>query len=272
MACTDFYFAGESLSSHGFMVCDFDGPPGKITYSAGSNITFNTVPHHYGKKYSLVSTSYDTCLTASIQICKDTDTYSDEDMIITESEYREMMRWLNRREFYPFHIIRDDDADTCYFNVSFNVSKIEYDRRLYGLELTAETDAPFGYGAEVSETLTFTAGGSQTVENTSDEIGMFYPEVEIVPSESGDLTITNSMLDNAVVIKNCLSSETITMTGYPMIISTSSSSHDIANDFNYNFFALSSTYSNRSNVITSSLACTMRITYNPIIKDSIWGG
>ena len=54
-----------------------------------------------------------------------------------------------------------------------------------------------------------------------------------------------------------------------MIISTSRASHDIPNDFNYEFFCFGNTIDERENQITASIPCTVSLRYRPIRKDTI---
>lgn len=159
MYAVDFEYDGQYLSDYGFMICDFDGAGDKDVTSAGSNVTFTKVSRNYGKNYSLGGTSYDECVKTTFQICKKPDDCgkSPVDMVITNDEYRDLMRWLNRREFLKFQVFDEDDEErtTCYFDVSFNVSKIKIGGALYGLELALESNRPFGYGQELSATYTF---------------------------------------------------------------------------------------------------------------------
>ena len=148
MFACDFEYDGRRLNDFGFIICDFNHSSGTDNISAGSQIEFNTVARYNGKKYSLTSTTYGECITASFDICKDTDIYDDADFEITDGECRDMMRWLNRREFLPFQMFDDGDIDKerCYYNASFNIEKIVMSGTVVGLHLTMETDSPFGYG------------------------------------------------------------------------------------------------------------------------------
>ena len=54
-----------------------------------------------------------------------------------------------------------------------------------------------------------------------------------------------------------------------MIVGTSISGHDIANDFNYDFFRIGNTANDRENEITASAPCTVYLKYRPILKDTL---
>ena len=272
MYSTSFFYAGIELVDFGFIICSFDGSSGSTTVSAGSKITFNTVPVDKGRKYSLTGTQYDECIQSTFSIAKNPcKNLSNEEMRITNDEYRDIMRWLNRREFLKFQIFDESDntRDACYFNASFNVEKVLIGGQLYGLTLTMTTDKPFGYGEEQIFTFNITnTSNSYVLYDVSDEIGQTYPNITITCNESGNLILTNETEDCVMVINNCSKGEVITINGEVQIITSSSSSHAIYDDFNFEFFKIGNTYDNRENIITSTLPCTLEIKYTPIIKDT----
>ena len=268
MFATDFEYDGHYLSDFGFTICSFNGSSDTETVSAGSKISFNTVSTHYGKRFNLAGTQYDECITATFDICK--DMCQDDNFVITNDEYRDIMRWLNRREFLKFRILydEDDDREFCYYEASFNVDKIMSDQGLVGLELTLETNKPFGYGQEQYFSWTMTGGSSKSLYDMSDEIGYTYPSVVITLMEAGDLQITNDLEPCMMVINNCSSGEVITIDGETHIITSSLDSHKICDDFNFDYLRIGNTINNRINKITCSLTCKLEIRFNPVIKDS----
>ena len=273
MRAIDFEYDNQYLSDYGFIICDFNFGSGANEVDAGSTITFNKISRHSGKKYSLSSTQYDECITMSFDICKNPDIYDPEDMEISNDEYREIMRWLNRREFLKFQVIDDGNdnfkRDTCYYNASFNIDKIKINEKLYGMRLKMETDKPFGYGQEQSISWTFSDSNvSKILSDISDEIGYIYPTVIITINKNGDLSLYNELENCTTVIKNCKVGEVITLDGDTHIITTTYTSHDVCNDFNYEFFRIGNTINNRNNRISVSLPCNIVIKYTPIIKDT----
>ena len=269
--CYDFSYDNIYLSDFGMIICSFDGTSGSETVSAGSKITFNKVSMDKGKTYSLTGTQYDECIQATFTIAKNPCKHNDNDqMKITNDEYRDLMRWLNRKEFLRFQIFDEDEEfrDACYFNASFNIDKVLIGGKLYGLTLTMETDKPFGYGEEQKFTYTINdTSKNYILYDVSDEIGYIYPNVTIKCMSDGDLTITNETEDCIVTIKNCSVGEVITMNGKAQIITSSYNSHAIYDDFNFEFFKIGNSFDNRENVITASLPCMLEIIYEPIIKD-----
>lgn len=267
MYATDFEYDGRLLSSYGFTICEFGGDGSLNTLDTGYNITFNKVSRNHGRKHGLASTSYEECAEATFQICKDA---CDDDFEISNDEYRELARWLNRHEFLRFRLLDETeggDREPCYFNASFNIRKMYVADKLYGLELVAETDAPYGYGAPIEKEWVVAAGDTVVISDMSDDIGQISPDITITCGAGGTLTVTNQKCASEMQIKNCSSGEVINIYGDTQIITSSLESHNICNDFNYEFLKIGNTHDDRRNPITISLPCTFQIKYAPIIKD-----
>lgn len=270
MYALDFEYDGQLLSSYGFIICSFDGgSSGVDVVSAGSKITFNKVSRNRGRIFGLSGTKYDECVSATFEICKNTDLF--DDLHIADDEYRSVVRWLNRREFLPFRVVdEDDDRSPRYYDASFNIDKIVVNKELVGLKLTMETNRPFGYGKTVTASWSVTSSTkSHTLSDTSDEIGYIYPLVVITCNAAGDLSIYNEMTDCTTVVKGCSAGEVITFDGATQIIQSSLDSHQsLHNDFNFEFPSIGNSVSSRSNKITISLPCSVVLQYAPIIKDT----
>lgn len=268
MYAEDFEYNGKYLSDFNFIICDFNNSSGFENISGGSEITFNKVSREQGKKYGLSSTRYDECIESVFQICKNPCLY--KDLNIDNEQYRDIMRWLNRKEFLPFKPF-NSGTDRCvdiWFNASFNINKLVMSGKTYGLELTMITDKPFGYGNRISKLLRFTAANqTKTFTDISDEIGTSYPDMKIVCKTAGNLSIKNLSYPCTTVINNCKSGEVITINGDTKIITTSLISHDITDDFNYEFFRIENEFLQRENEITVSIPCEITLSYYPIIKD-----
>lgn len=266
----DFEYDGQYLSDYGYIVCNFNDQKGFEFIDAGSKIKFNKVSRNGGRKYSLTSTEYSECITAEIDICKNPDIYDNDEMEISNDEYRDLIRWLNRREFLKFQVIDDNniERDTCYYNASFNLQKIKLHDKLYGIRLKMETDKPFGYGQE--QTVSWNFSDSNVVKilsNISDEIGTIYPNMTITCNRNGTLSLYNELENCTMTIKNCTVGEVITIDGDNQIISSTYPSHNLGRDFNFEFFRIGNLIGNRNNKISASIPCSVVIRYVPIIKD-----
>lgn len=268
MRATDFIYDGVQLSSLGYFVCTFDSG-GTDSSSTGSEITFNSVKQHGGTYYAQTGTEYEQYFSTTFSICRDiTDGPGQE---ISLADYRKLMRWLNRRQFHDFVLIdpKEDGWKDITFQGSFNVEKIEFSGNIIGLNLTFNTNRPFGVGK--STTIAFSieaANGTYSIANDSDEIGVLYPDLfEVTCKQDGDLTITNNPEGRVTFIASCTSGEKVTMDCANQIITSSLASHKkIYNDFNFTFFRLYNSYSGRVNVVTFSMPCDVKIVYRPIRK------
>lgn len=265
MKAFDFEYDGINLSDFGFILCNFGGSKGLETVSDGCQITFNTVPMLGGTKHNLMSTVYEECLESVWQICKHSCKGGIQE--ITETEHREITKWLNRKKFLNLRILDEAHID-LYYEAFFNISKIEIDGKLFGFELEVKTNAPFAHRTPKIITIkNLIRNGEHSINDISHEEGHIYPYVEItigdIGSEKETLKITNAIESRETVVKNCVAGEVITM-DYP-IIKSSISSH-IQNDFNWNFFRVANTYENSRNDLTISLPCTIKIKYSPIVK------
>ena len=326
MKAYDFEYDGKKLSSFGCIIVSFDDK-GLETVD-GMEINFNTIPSLNGSKHRLISTTYEDCLTTTIQIAK----YSCNTDIqeISSVEFREISSWLNRHKFLKFKILDKDHIDLYYMASVVSISKIELDGRLMGLELNIITNSPHAlkepktvvvqsrylytwekfyvingnkkgestgryatsynrnfypdngikdndydgiedsyYYVYVEEKKEF--HNKHSINDTSYEEGHIYPYTEIVvgniddiPEEERNLRIHNAIENRDTYIANVSTGEIITM-DYP-VITSSDSSHNIQNDFNWQFFRVANTYGNSRNDLTISLPCTIKIKYSPIVK------
>ena len=270
-AC-NFEYDGITLGSLGYIVCEFNGGGGDEKVNAGSEITFITVPTRDGKRWRVTGSKYEKCLSASFHICKDPETHNNDEMAISDAEFRELSRWLNRREYLWFRSYDGETTSRPWFRASFTLTRIDVGKTTYGVELNITTDSPFGYGDEETVSLSFASNGlSKTFTDKNDEIGDTYPSMTITCGASGTLTLTNDITGCSMEIDNCVSGEVLTLSGNTMTISTSSTTHaaTLADDFNYDFFRFGNTFSNSVNTVTASAPCTVVMTYRPIIKDTL---
>lgn len=258
----DFQYDGLNLSDMGYTICKF-GSEGLQTISNGSQIVFNTISTLNGTKHELLSSQYNDCLESTFQICK--NPCYDDDMEISMSDFLDLTSWLSRKEFHKFKLLKDDYLD-LYFEASFNVSRIELNGKLYGLELNMVTNRPFALHEPTKVTIkNLIKNGLKSFYDSSNEEGFIYPSpMKIIIQESGDLSIKNLLDNRTMIIKNCIAGEVITL-DYPMI-STSISSHKIQNDFNWKFFRVANTFKNKKNDLIISLPCIIEISYSPIVK------
>lgn len=259
----DFEYDGLTLSDFNCVVCTFE-TKGLQTITSGSKISFNTTPIHNGAKFNLIKSEYTDCFETTFQICK--NNCIEQNAEITFDEYRDLVSWLNRRGFHKFKILNKDYPD-AFFEASFNVSRIVIDNKTYGLELNLITNRPYALHEPITiEINNVSANGTKDIYDESDDDSYTYPDIKITIQETGNLNIHNSIEDRNMYIANCTAGEIITLK-YP-IIQSSLNSHQIQNDFNWNFLRLCNTYKERKNTLTISLPCKIEMSYSPVVKIS----
>ena len=139
MKAYDFEFNNRRLSEFGCILCNFGGSKGLETVTDGAEISFTTVPVRGGLKHNLTSCQYEQGLETTWQICKHSCSGSVQE--ITSIEHRELTAWLCRKKFLKLKIFDEDNID-LYHEAIINVSRIELDGKLYGLELSIQTNRP----------------------------------------------------------------------------------------------------------------------------------
>lgn len=262
MKAKDFEFDGKTLSSFGFIIANFGGSKGLETID-GAEIEFNTTASLGGSKCNLISTTYEDCLEATIQIVKYSCTTGIQE--ITAPEHREITKWLSRKNFTKLKILEESYIDLYYEAAVTSIGRIELDGRLMGLELNIITNRPFALKEPRTISIkNIELDGKHSINDTSYEEGYIYPYTEITINESGDLNIYNVLEDRNTYIANCIAGEVITM-DYP-VIHSSVASHNIQNDFNWNFFRVANTFENSRNDLIISIPCSIKIKYSPIVK------
>lgn len=262
MFVTDFEFDGKLLSEFGYMIGFSEKSDEAI--SNGSNITLHTTPFQNGMRYYNTTSTYDECLTATFGIYKNPCVF-DNDLMFSMEEIRELMRWLNRKQFYLFRFM-EDDYISLSFNATFtNIQREELAGAVVGLVVTMQTDKPFAYGRTIRKVFEKHDANWQVVIGCdTDEESFIYPRITLKLEADGDMIIKNNMQSYPAIVRNCTSGETIKLE-YPMI-QTDNTNHNVSNDFNYEWPAIVSTYRDRRNIFKGSLPCVITIEYEPIIK------
>lgn len=277
----DFEYDNQRLSDYGCIVCNILEGGDASAISIGSQVTFNTVPMTGLNKFKLMSAQYDEAYTTTFEICK-YRCKDPNDNLFTQEEVSQLMRWLNRKQFKKFKAVYSDgELAEVYYNASFNVSPITYSGDVIGLQLTLQTDAPFGYYDEIEYTMQFSADNlKHSFYDISDEIGFIYPfTMTIEITNGGNFELVNSQeKDRVTSIKNCTAGEIITLVENKVI--TSSKDHPkLCNDFNYVFpricncnediYGYGFSDDNRENIFSVNVPCKIAFTYSPICKMGI---
>lgn len=266
----DFEYAGERLSDFGLIIASVDGSSGSDVLEWANQLESQTIRNKIsGKSYS-TSTSYSDDYTVTYQIIK-YSCNSGNIQYISDTEWRYLERWLNRKDNLRFTPI-SDNTEFCgyHFYGSFNISPIKSNGEIIGAELVFTSNAPYGFGDTVSIDVNST---SMEVYSNSDELGLLPIKMTIKPSKAGNLTIVNSLMNEyepqkaSTIIKNCIANEIISLDSEHLIISSSNASHSkLYNDFNYVYPQLYTNYVNQVNKFTFSIQCEVHMEFEPVRK------
>lgn len=266
MMINDFEYCGKKLSSMGMLLCTFSGNNDEI--DVANEIDMGDTKPGRSDIYNSIGSGYTSPLEYTFSICKDPCDNPDGDIVLSDEQCNQIIRWLNRKSYGKFVPFYDDESfNNVYCMATFNLEAVRANEGIIGFNLTMHTNAPYCFKNE--KTFDFLNTTTFTIIDASDEVNHIYADVDIQPLSAGKLTITNSLDPNNVIeIKNCEANETITFHGRLKQISTDSDSHlnTLFDDFNFKFPRVMNTYTNAENIFTLSLPCNVSLKYSPVRK------
>lgn len=267
---TDFLFDGKELSSFGYIICSFDA----IGFEniPVSELTYHTVQAPFATRTLKTSASYDSSLSKTITICKQTCDSSGL-LTITADDISQLSRWLCRRDYKWFRFITDDSTgmDEVYYEAQINLQKVLFGDRCVGLSLTVNTNRPYGLTPEITihAQLDQTENPDMNIHVYSDEEGYIYPELILTLREEGTLKITHSIDGRITRITDCTEGECIHIHGGILQIESNQEDQSIFQRFNYQFPRLCSTLDQTANILSFNLDCDVELKYRGIRKAGI---
>ena len=253
-----FDYANELCENYGLKICFFDGfTPDSV---GGSELSADQVHIVGTDEFVIVNNSYSSTITYTFQVGKFNDNC--EVVAMTANEYSQINRWLNRKEDHKLKFDADS-YENIYWIGRFNCKPIKVKNEIYGIELTFISTYPYGFEDNLRQIY---KGKRFTIYNNSDEVGTLYPTVQITCNEAGDLSLENDLDNEIMIIKNCSVGEVISIDSKYRTITTDNKSHNIYNDFNWNYPKICNSYDMRFNNYTSSLNITFVVDYSPVRK------
>lgn len=254
MYAKDFIFDGKSCDEFNLMLCNFDN--GNSDGDMGANIEFTTTSNPICGKWRKLSSKDTKPLEFQISVCKKDGTYIDE------YEEQAIRRWLFRRDEYKKFQFVQDGYEQVWFNAYATSGELKKcGGQIIGITINWKCDASHGYGELYKNEI----GENSMLEffDQSDEVGSVYVYAEINVIKDGIITIYNSIEDREFKIRNCTAGEKIIQDNNLLQLSSSIESHNIYNDFNFNFFRVANTYQSRKNQIITN-GCSVKFSYYPI--------
>lgn len=268
MIGANFEYDGALLSDFGFMICSFGKSENSHITTQGSDITFCTVPVMDGKRNLLAGTKYENFIEAEFDICKNCERKIERDYYVTEQEERNIVRWLNRKNFKKFRILTKHVMNVYYLG-SFNVTPVQYWGHVIGFHLKFQADSPFGYTDCIFNFTIKDSNEKYSIIDLSDESGDKMINVKIKCGESGTLAIKNHLNKKETIIKNCEKDEIITIENMIIQSSIFERNKTIMNDFNFVFPTISNDFRNVKNIFEFSMPCSGSFKYNARRKVAI---
>jgi len=258
--CTDFIFDNERLSDHGFIICSFDGS--ELSWSGG-DVSFTTIKLPDSDRQVFYKSNQETPLSATFGICKNPCRYpNQEDMYITQEEYSELYRWLQRTDGYHWLQFVQEDFEDIYYNSMINLEPYFISGKTCGFTITITTDSPYGYSKLIHRNFVLNDVNSCYVfQDYSDKPGSTYIKTIITPLSDGDLTIEtgNNKYSQKTTIKNVVSKNPIILDGENSYFSGISSPYH----FNFKFPVVVNTYNKRASNFKkiNGVDCNIEIEY-----------
>lgn len=257
---TDFVFDKVKLSDLGY-VAFWQNSEDQVTVS---DMNLNTIKAARSDISHSTSYTYENNYSSTFLLLKDSCRHNPDELNLTYRDISELTKWLCRKQYKWFRLIKDDDDDEIWYQVQIDVKKELAGEDVIGLTITVNANTPYGFSKQKVKSFT---NSPYMVRTHSDEEGYIYPDVEITLRQSGNLVLTNTLENRQTTIKNCINTEKITIYGGDLqqIISTNQN-HDFVTEFNYVFPRLLCNYYEFDNNFTSNLACDISFTYRDIRK------
>ena len=264
----DFEYNNCRLSDIGCIICSINSNSSNYEVSIGCDITFTEVKNNHSSIHSKTSSSYENVYTATFDIMK-YNCNSYDDVFMTSLEVRNIVKWLNRNDYFKFRLINEiSDESNVYYYGSFNIKQIMFGGNILGLTLTFTSNAPYGFSDVIeNKCMMLNTDDIYSLFGESDEYGLIYPKVEIRCFSDGNLKISNSTTGTILNIDNCISGEIITLDGeHKIILSNKREQVSIANAFNYEYLDILVDEYETENNYSSTLPCELTISYLPVRK------
>lgn len=248
----DFSFNGVGNDEYGVICVSFE-TSGKQTYS-GQTTKINSQLSGDGREFELYDQKYSEPMSFKFQIINKNGSS------ITPEQERFLNKWLCHRGEYSWMFIQEPRYADIYFKAVISNPKIITISEVVGLEYTVTTSSATCFSDEYDYTASLTkADNFLELYLFNDDECAIYPSLEITFQESGNFILKNSTeSDNSyyLEVKNVAKGETIVIDSDLPFIS-SSTAHDVWNDFNKFWFRLYDDY----NKLIVNLDCTINIKY-----------
>ena len=249
-------YDGKSSIEHSLKIANFNNSG--LTIGEGTTIELDTI--QIGDKKKSITAKYSDAISIKVQLIK--NDYTE----ITNWEFQAYMRWYlrNDNKYYYLQFVQPD-YEEIFFRVKCTSCKsISVANRVVGIELTFQTDAPYGYSKEYTDTYNFGTVLTPFI-NFSEEIGEIYPDLTINITEDCTIALYNNLTKKTTQIDDCVANEVITYNAQTEEWLSSTNRNVIAS---YNFvpFSLANVLNTRKNLLSFYGSGTVTLKYRLIKK------
>ena len=197
-----FIYADETSDSHGvLMATAFSGTTrsgnveNRNIVTTANNAT-NTFNFHYVK--------YDSPLTFDIII------YNEDGSFIDAQKERSLKKWLLKNKRNWFKSFQPDLADTEFYCIATSASMLDVGAYSGGMMVSFQCDAPWAWTKLRKKTYSSIGSLNFSIKFNFDfDEYILQPQLIIIPTASGTISIANAATGETISIAGCVSGETI---------------------------------------------------------------
>lgn len=198
-----FEYDGVSSSDYNVMLCSLEYSTDRTTGISYNILSGDISPNRPIRNY--YNKSYKEPLQFEISICK--DVCENNGTYFTSEEQKSIVRWLTSPLDYRELKIEDYDDDSYHKGICYYCLCLEYKETVINnivcLSFTFQCNAPYAFYEEQVTSFESTESTTIQILNYSDELELYYyPIVEIIPSETGEISIVNDNFPTETMVLN----------------------------------------------------------------------
>lgn len=186
MYASNFYFDGHYASEFDLIICSFDS---EMSEATGGEIEFNIVKSPSNDRYDFYGSNFNSVLEWKFSIMKNICNLTQDQYVFTESEERQIRKWLTKINGYRWISFLQEGYDV-YYNVYINVTSHQVDGMTIGFDLIVTSDCGYGFSNIIQKDIEISAD-KPCILNICNDLGTYiYPKITI--NGSGDFYLSNN--------------------------------------------------------------------------------
>ena len=197
-----FIYANQSSDEFGVFKGSIGGFNTDSNDESSNLITSKTM---FQDRWSLHGIEKSEPLQFKLMIAKQDGTY------FTASEERAIKKWLCKKRRHWLYIDQEDLVDVCYYCILINPQKTSVGLMSAGISFDVICDTNHAWSGLRKQRKSSSSGTFRFIFNSDFDEEILSPILSITPSVNGNITIKNKTSNEEISIKNCLSTEVITI-------------------------------------------------------------